>query len=320
MNSEFLTLSDEQLSRLGITFPEIVDGIEAAIAAEARGEIWTAPKSALIPGDGRYIMSTLSAGDRPGLTIVKSVMVSPGNPARGLNGIEGIITVQCSETGQLRALMQGGWVTAHRTAGLSAVAARKMANPESHAVAFLGCGVQARSHLETFANLFPLVRITAYGRGQANIDRLCSLARDMGLEAQACATPREAVADADIIVSSVTLAFDIAPFVDARWLKPGAFAAITDVAAPWVGAGMQAFGTVIIDDAGQEKTALKKMTDPSLVDGDIRGLVTGTVPSRFDPNKCSAFIFRGLAIGDFALAGLAYTRALEQSGGNSARW
>ena len=168
----FLVLSDETLAVLGISVDEIVDTIEEAIRDEAVGKVRTAPKSAVLPGNGRYMMTTLSTSNNPDRTVVKSVMVSPRNPSRGLRGVEGNIMLQDSESGRLRACMQAGWVTAMRTAGLSAAVARRMANPRSQTIAFIGCGTQARSHLETFADFFPLKEMRAYGRGRANIDRL----------------------------------------------------------------------------------------------------------------------------------------------------
>ncbi|MDH3663412.1 MAG: ornithine cyclodeaminase family protein, partial [Alphaproteobacteria bacterium] len=179
---------------------------------------------------------------------------------------------------------------------------------------------QARSHLETFADLFPLKEVRAFGRGQANIDRVCEMARDKGLIAKACDTAHQAVQDADLIVSSVTLSFELAPFVDAGWLKPGAFATITDVAGPWIAESMPAFDTIVIDDQEQERASAKKMVDPGLVSGDLRDVVGGKIGEAFDLDKTCAFIFRGLAIGDFAVACLAYERALAAAKGTSVRW
>ncbi len=316
----FLVLSDLVLGGLGLPIADIVGAIETALRAEAAGTIWTAPKSALVPGDGRYLMTTLSASDAPQKTVVKSVMVSPDNPARGLAGIEGAILLHDSRTGRVLALMESGWVTAFRTAGLSAVAALRLANPQSRKIAFIGCGVQSRSHLETFATLFPLAEVTAFGRGQANKDRLCRQAEAQGMTARACATPAEAIRDADIVVSSVTLSFELEPFVDARDLKPGAFAAITDLAGPWIPDGMPAFATIIIDSEAQEQASAKKMVDPMLVSGDLLGLVTGDCEAAFEALKRSAFVFRGLAIGDFAIACLAHERALAAGAGSFTRW
>lgn len=305
----FLYLSDETLAGLGISTAEVVQVIEEAVLAQAQGALWASPKSALLPGDGRYMMTTLSASDDPGLTVVKAVMVSPRNPARGLSGVNGAIMLLDSETGELRAVMDANWVTGVRTACLSAVVAKRLADPGAASVAFIGCGVQARSHLDAFAELFPLAEIRAFGRGQANIERLCDAARGKGLAARACATARDAVDGADLVVSSVTLSYGVEPFVDARWLKPGAFAAITDLAIPWVPEGMGAFDTVIIDDRAQEAASERPMVAGELISGDLTEIVSGRQSAEFSPEKRSAFVFRGIAVGDFALAALAYERA-----------
>ncbi|MEL6236592.1 MAG: ornithine cyclodeaminase family protein [Pseudomonadota bacterium] len=305
---EFLTLSDDALAALGIGTSEIVAAIENALRAQAGGQLHSPPKAALTVPDRRYYMTTLGTADAPPLTVVKSVMVSPRNPARGLGGVEGAIFVQDSETGLLQAVMGAGWITAARTAGLSSVAAMRLANPRSQIAAFVGCGVQARSHLTAFAELFPLREIRAVGRGQANIDRLCGQARGLGLAARAC-TAQEALEGADLVVTSIPLDHETPPFLEAGWLKPGAFAAITDLGIPWHDAGMQAFGTLVIDDLEQEAATHPKLVDPALVTTDLGGLVTGARPAAYDPDTRAAFVFRGMAVGDYAASALALERA-----------
>lgn len=317
---EFVTLSDEDLENLGISTPEIVAAIEKAVRQQAAGKVWAAPKVAVLPGDGRYMMATLAVSDDPRVVAVKSVMVSPDNHTRGLPGINGVITLLDSITGQLVCVMGANWITAVRTAGLSAVMAKRLANPQATSVAFIGTGVQARSHLQAFAALFPLQQVRIFGRGQANIDLLVQMAEKLGLDAQVSDDPRGAIDGADIVVSSVTLSYDVDPFIDAGWLKSGAFASITDLAIPWIDAGMGAFGAIYVDDRAQEAAMEKPMVDTGLIRGDLGSVLSGETPARFDANTRSAFVFRGLAIGDLAVAGLAYQRAGAGNGaGNGGR-
>ncbi len=302
----FLYLPDAALEDMHVPPSEIADAIEDALRAKAENRLHVAPKSALLPGEGRYMMSTLAVGD-DGLTVVKQVSVSPGNPDRGLPAINGAIMVLDAETGLLRAVLGANWITAHRTAALSAVAARRLADPGSATVAFVGCGVQAQSHLSAFRDLFPLERAFAVGRGQANVDAFCDFAENQGLEA-APATPEQALRDADIVVTSVTLDYTIEPFLDAGWLKPGAFAAITDLCIPWQPDGMAAFGTVVVDDMEQERQSEKPMLPADRIAGDLTDLVTGKLAAR-NPAKPAAFAFRGIALGDYAAAALALRKA-----------
>ena len=213
--------------------------------------------------------------------------------------------------------MDGNWVTAVRTAGLSATAAKSMARPESSVIAFIGCGVQARSHLQAFASMFPLREIRAFGRGRPNIDALCKSAEELGLSALACTNGEDAVTGADLIVSSVTYSAQLEPFLDAHWLKPGSFAAITDLAAPWIRDALPAFDRIAIDDLAQEAAMENKLVSPELVKGDLSGLVLGEIEGRTEEDERTAFIFRGHVLGDLALAALAYRKACESSLGTA---
>ncbi len=312
---DVLFLTEAMLETLDVSPADIVEAIEAAVAAQAGQQLWTAPKSAILPGDGRYVMTTLSVADAPPLTVIKTAMVAPGNPARGLNGIEAGIFVLDSETGLLRCVMGGNWATAVRTAGLSAVLARRLGDPASSVLACIGTGVQARSHMDAFAALFPLREVRMVGRGQANIDRLTAHAEGVGLTAAVSASPREAIEGADLIVSSITLDYDTEPFLDARWMKPGAFAAITDLGIPWRPEGMAALDAAYIDDCEQESVSARKLIDPGLVTGDLGEVVRGEAPAAFDPGRRTAFLFRGIALGDFAVAALVYRRAVAKGVG-----
>lgn len=303
-------LDDMALRALGLDQNQIVDTIEQALHAQADGQIWTSPKATLTPGDQRYMMTTLSASDTPAVSVVKVVSVSPKNPAAGRPAINGSIMLHDSQNGMLVAVLDANWITAVRTAGLSGVVARKLANPGSTSVAFVGAGVQARSHLDCFAALFPLTRISIFGRGQKNIDRLSAHARQMGLQVDVCDTAQAVVSDADLVVTSVTVTTLEEAFLDAGWLKPGAFATITDTGAPWRQETLGALDRIVIDDIAQETAMKKKMVPPDLVTTDLNGLVGGALPDGFVPQSRTAFVFRGIAIGDFAIAALAYQRAL----------
>jgi len=303
-------LTDDALEAMEMAPGEIADAIEAALRDKAEGRLHVAPKSAILPGEGRYMMSTLAVGE---VTVVKQVSVCPGNGERGLPAINGAIMVLDAETGLLRACMDANWITAHRTAALSAVAARRLADPASETVAFVGTGVQAQSHLLAFRDMFPLKRVLAVGRGRANLEKLLDFARGLGLEADA-AEPETALRAADVVVTSVTLDYSIKPFLDARWMKPKAFAAITDLCIPWETAGLGAFGTVAVDDMEQERESEKPMLVPDLIAGELTDLVMGKLPGR-DWTRPAAFAFRGIALGDYAAARLALARAEETGAG-----
>lgn len=304
-----LYLSSQTLASLDVSNDDVIGAIERLLKGRLSGKVWNAPKSALTPGGGRYFMNTLSVSDDPPYAAVKALGLSPDNASRGLEAIGSLVVLHDSESGWPLAVMDGNWVTAIRTAGLSAVAAKYLARKDAAIIAFIGCGVQARSHLDAFGQMFPLQELRAFGRGAANRDRLCDIARDKGLDAIASESAQAAIEGADLIVTSVPAVLDIEPFLDARWLKPGAFAAITDLAGPWIDESLTVLDRIIVDDLEQERTLPKPLVDPKLVAGDITGLATGEAPGRQSNDETTAFIFRGLSMGDLALAYLGYERA-----------
>jgi ornithine cyclodeaminase/alanine dehydrogenase len=309
-------LSQTTLQALALTTDEVIESIERLIRGRSQARAWNAPKAVIQPPDGRYMMATLSAADDPPFLAMKSLIFNPRNRERGLPDVNAVVTLLDSDTGVPLAVMDGNWITAVRTAGLSAVAAKRLARPDASVAAFIGCGVQAHSHLQAFAALFPLQEIRAFGRGTANRDALCQAAGKLGLSAVATGTAREAVQDADLVITSVTFSPQLVPFLDARWLQPGAFVTMTDQAAPWVADGMPAFNRIVIDDLEQEAQMPQPLVDPALVAGDLTGLVNGDITGRRSDDEKTAFVFRGLALGDLAVAALAYQRALQSGKGS----
>lgn len=308
-------LSWDLLQSLQLAPQEIALSIEHLLLGRKRQQAWNAPKAVITPPDGRYMMATLAAADDPPFLAVKALVLNPDNPKRGLASINALVTLLDSRSGLPLAVLDGNWVTAVRTAGLSAVAAKRLARPDASVAAFIGCGVQAHSHLQALAALFPLTEIRAFGRETASRNTFCRSAEEMGLTAIASEAAREAICDADLIVTSVTLSPQLVPFLDARWLKPGVFVTMTDLAAPWLADSLSVLDCIIVDDLEQEASMAKPLVDPALVRGDLTGLVTGDAAGRCTTDERTAFVFRGLALGDLAVAGLAYQRACERSQG-----
>lgn len=308
-------LSQSTLDSLQLTTEMVIEAIETMIRGRSQSQVWNAPKAVVTPPDGRYMMATLCAADDPPFLAVKSLLLNPRNSQRGYKSINALIILHDSDIGLPLAVIEGNWVTAVRTAGLSAVAAKRLAKPDASIAAFIGCGVQAHSHLRAFADMFPLKEIRAYGRGTVNRDAFCRTAKEMGYAAIPSKSAQEAICDADIVITTVTISPQLVPFIDARWLKPGAFATVTDLAASWYADSMSAFNRIIIDDLEQESHMQQPLVDPSMVSGDLTGLVNGDILARCSNDERTAFVFRGLALGDLAVAVLAYQHACQLSKG-----
>lgn len=305
-SAPFMYLSREALDSLGITAREAADAVESLIKRHAMKQAWAAPKVAITTPDGRYLNAMLAAADDPALIMVKAAALHPQNPEKGLPIINASITLLDSSTGQLIAVIDGNWVTAIRTAALSAVAALRLARTEPRSLAFIGCGVQAQSHLRIFSELFPLQEIRAFSRSRRNANILCRQAAHLGLQTVIAQTAQTAMEAADIVASAVTMTPSLPPFIDADWMQPGSLAIGTDMPTSWIYHKMKGFDRIYVDDSAQEAALSSPLARNCLIFADLTDLVLGEKPGRTNDQERLAFMFRGLSLADLALAALAY--------------
>ena len=123
-----------------------------------------------------------------------------------------------------------------------------------------------------------------------------------------CETSREAAEHVDLLVTSVTFSAQFSPPLDAGWLAPGCFVAMADLGAPWDRDSFSAADQLVVDDLEQEAALPNKLAHADDITGDLAGLVLGRFNGRNAPSDRTAFVFRGHALGDLALASLAYQR------------
>src|SRR3989449_9281141 len=89
------------------------DAVREGFVAHHRGE-WTMPPKVYVtnyPAGDFRAMPALGGGH----ALLKWVTSFPGNPARGLPTVAGVVLVSNAETGELEAMLEAGAVTALRT-------------------------------------------------------------------------------------------------------------------------------------------------------------------------------------------------------------
>lgn len=117
------------------------DTIEAAFRAEAAGVAWTQPKLSVSRPDGASFRAKAGALSKPPYGAIKWFGYFPANARRSLPDFWPLIVLNEGETGFPVCVMDGTWITATRTAAVTAVAAKYMARRGSR-VGFIACGTQ----------------------------------------------------------------------------------------------------------------------------------------------------------------------------------
>ena len=125
-----------------------LEAVRDAFVAYARGE-WSMPPKVYVPaypaGDFRA-MPALGAGH----ALLKWVTSFPGNPARGLPTVTGLVLLSDASTGMLRAVLDAAAVTALRTGAAAVLAAETLGRSDAQTAAVVGAGVNGKAAARTF--------------------------------------------------------------------------------------------------------------------------------------------------------------------------
>src|SRR5438445_2812622 len=126
-----------------------VDAVRDAFVAYARGE-WTMPPKTYVPaypaGDFRA-MPALGGGH----ALLKWVTSFPGNPAKGIPTVMGVVLLSSAEDGRLVAVLDAASVTALRTGAAAVLAAEILGRADAESAAVIGAGVNGEAAARTFA-------------------------------------------------------------------------------------------------------------------------------------------------------------------------
>jgi alanine dehydrogenase len=306
-----LHVTDADVDALAPSPGALADAIAAAFLAYADGRAAAPVKTAMnCPGSDLYCQAMPAAIAGVGVG-VKWVALSPGNAARGLAHISAVMILADAETGVLAGILEAGRLTALRTAAMSLLAARHLVRPDAAVLALIGCGVQARAHLDALRSEFPIRRVRVLGRRRASAEAFARDCHDTELDFDVVEDPGAALQGADVAVSTVPAHPDLVAFLDSWQLPAGATALMADLARSWIPDTLGAFDRCYTDDAAQSRALAA--SNPSFeafqFHADLAGLVSGQAAGRRAENERLCFAFAGSGIADIAVAALLLERA-----------
>ena len=150
------------------------------------------------------------------------------NNELGLPGISALVVLNDPATGIPIAIMDGGPITAQRTAAVSGLAMRRFGPAiEGRPVraALIGAGVQGHSHLPVFGHVLPGVELQVFDRDPRRAAMLADeAARTAGIgRTMLKESAREAVRGADVVVTAASFGpAEERQSMTNDWLAPGA--------------------------------------------------------------------------------------------------
>jgi len=319
-----LVLSDAEVREL-LPSADLVDVMEQALAAFSSGQVNQPVRTAVEVGPDRAFFGVMPAAvSTPPAAGAKLVTVFTGNAAVGLPTHHAVIVLFDPESGAPAALVDGRYITAARTAAVSAVAVRHLARAGSTVLAILGSGVQARSHVEILCLTRHFREVRAWSPTPEHMTRFVADAASMTCAPVQCAASAEAATRGAHVILLATSSST--PVVRNEWVTTGALIISLGAYRP----EMREMDPVLVARArlivDSRAAALVEAGDivqgihegrfsAAHIAGGIGEVVLGLVRGRRSEDEVVIFKSLGMAVEDVAAAHLAYQRAREQGRG-----
>lgn len=223
--------------------------------AELPPKIAVHPRSA---GSFAHAMpAVLRDPDGADLLGIKWVAGFPDNRAGGLPAISAVVILNDATTGLPRAILDGGPITAQRTAAVSGVAIARFGPGElgrPPRAALVGAGVQGHSHLEVLGHVLPGVELAIHDRHPERATELAASARTTpGIATAAtAATARDATSGADVVITAASFTDpEHRQSMTGDWLAPDTLVVPVDYATMCAAAVAREAALFLVDERGQ---------------------------------------------------------------------
>jgi len=300
---------------------DVIDAVEAAFGAYARGDVVMPAKSYV--GLSRYngdfrSMPAYVAADAWDAAAVKWVNVHPDNPREhDLPTVLGTLIYSDPETAFPLAVMDGTHLTRKRTGAAAAVATDHLALPDATSMGLVGAGVQSYTQLVAISQVRDIETVVVADRNESAVEAFIEYFEDRfsvrgGTIAEAAACD---------VLSTVTPAEE--PLVH----SVGDHTHVNAIGADAPGKHEIAdevltSATIVIDDYEQcthsgeinVPWSAGVLTDVD-IDAELGEIVVGDRPGRAGVDGVTVFDSTGLAIQDVACAHVAYENARDANAG-----
>ncbi len=320
MNSENgLVIVSDSICEAVIDRSSAFTSVESVFASMAAGDAYNFPVIREAIGYADAVYGFKSGFDKKGLALgLKSGGYWPGNSDKGLTNHQSTIFLFDPNTGKLKALVGGNYLTAVRTAASSAVSIAHLARENSKTLGILGAGHQASFQLRAAVEQRPFEKIVAWNKSPKRLESLALVAKDIGLPFEVL-TREQVAAESDVIIT-ITSAHEA--LLLNEWVRPGTHIACmgTDTKGKQeVDAQLVASATTFTDEIaqsisigeGQHAVAQGLIKENDIIP--IGDVINQKHAGRTSAEEVTLFDGTGVGLQDLAVASTAVDLAIEQS-------
>ncbi len=320
-----LVLSRAQVREL-LDMPSTIGAVERALVEFSTGRAnmpvrvttHIAPHAGIALGMPAYLADTDALA-------TKIVTVYKNNPARGLPTIMAVVVLSDPTTGQVTAIMDGGYLTAVRTAAASAVGTKYLATPGPKTVGIVGVGAQGAAHVAAMRAVADVRRVIVHSRSSENSRAFADRESTPECPCTVAESTEQVCRESDIVVLVTTAA---EPIVRRAWFRPGTHINAVGSHSPGareLDSDTVAASRVVVDsraanlvECGDLLVPMQEgRIDRTHFEDEIGEVAAGQKAGRRSAAEITIFKSVGIAVEDVAAANLVYRRARERGVGTA---
>jgi ornithine cyclodeaminase len=325
-------LNGPDVERLALTDDEILDSVEATLAAQGRGETVVEPRVHLIPeSSAKGHFNILRGYVKPlGVAGVKVVSDYVNNYKLGLPSEMALLNLFSPDTGMPLAVIDATAITDMRTGAMTAIGAKYLARKESRVLGHIGARGTAYWNVRLLDHLFDFDEIRVHSRRpESRAEFGERLAKDLGRRVRVVDDWESCVRGADIVVEASRLPKP-EPLLKTAWIKRGAFVVPYGTMSALELSLTDVMDKMVVDDWGQCRKGLPfgalrahvdsdRLTEENL-HAELGQIVAGLKPGRERDDETILLWHRGLSITDIALGHALLEKARREGIGQSLRF
>jgi len=291
--------------------------VEAVFAAMAKGDAWNFPVVREALGHEGALYGFKSGFDKAGMALgVKSGGYWPNNSARGLTNHQSTVFLFDPDTGRVKALVGGNYLTAVRTAAASSVSIAHLARGDAKVIGMVGAGHQSTFQLRAALEQRDFEKVVGWNLDPAGLSKLAKIAEEAGLPFEGVERDQlGAVAD---VIITITSAHE--PLLMKEWIKPGTHIACmgTDTKGkqevdPAIFPASKVFTDEIAQSVSIGETQ-HAIADGLIQESDITAIgdvINRDKPGRTSSDQITVFDGTGVGLQDLAVAAAAVDLAVK---------
>ena len=314
---EALYLTRQEVESAGLTTGDVLELVRTALTEHGRKRAEMPAKIGIHPLSDTLMHAMPAWVPAAQACGIKWVACFPENQKYGLPQTSGLMILNDPETGWPVCILDATWVTAKRTAAVSALACEFLAPSETTEIGIAGAGVQGREHVRFLPLALPKVRKIKITDRFPEVTRklIEDLQPETEAELVACDGPEQVVRGSQVVVSATAILTKPDPQVRDEWIEPGALLLPVDFDSYWEWRTFERADKFLVDSLEEMEYF---MTVGYLEHGlpplhaEIGEVVAGVKPGRESDDELIIDMNIGMAVEDVVVGVEIFQRAADR--------